>query len=130
MPLKHANYKTCPLCEEKLKLAHEDLGYWFHNRVKPYWPDAHISWSHRDKENQERAFKEGKTTLHFPDSLHNKLPAMALDLFQINEKGLAVWDKMFFGGLARLIKNEGWQIRWGGDWETFKDYGHFEMNNK
>lgn len=123
----HTSDPVCPLCEEKLAQVHPDLAAWYRTEVKPRHPDAHVSWGYRDKVSQEAAFEDGKTKLHFPKSAHNKLPARALDLFEINAAGIATWEPRFFSTIAARNKIDYPHMIWGGDWKTLGDGDHFEL---
>lgn len=123
----HTSDPVCPLCEEKLATAHPDLATWFRTAVKPNYPDAHVSWGYRDQADQEAAFQDGKTKLHFPNSAHNKVPARALDLFQINAAGVAAWQPLFFAAISDRNKLDYPHIIWGGNWKTLGDGDHFEL---
>lgn len=123
----HTSDPVCPACEEKLATAHPDLAAWYRTSVKPKYPDAHVSWGYRDQVGQEAAFEDGKTRLHFPNSAHNKVPARALDLFQINAAGSAVWEPRFFASLSDANKLDYPHIIWGGNWKTLGDGDHFEL---
>lgn len=123
----HTNDAVCPLCEEKLASAHVYLQTWFRNVVKPKYPDAHVSWAYRDQAAQEAAFADEKTKLHFPHSAHNKIPARAIDLFQINSAGVAFWAPLFFAALSASNKLDYPQIVWGGTFKTLGDGDHFEL---
>ena len=90
--------------------------------------DFMVIWGQRGKEDQEKAFTDGKSKAHWPESPHNKEPSMAVDLapFPID------WpDKARFILLAGMVLQEaakqGIKVVWGG---TFKsqpgDLGHFE----
>jgi hypothetical protein len=132
---KHANgIASCPSCEDKLKDAHPDLAEWFRGKVKPNYPHAHVSWSYRGKEDQEHAFLDGKTRLHFPLSAHNKHDdqgnpcALALDLFELDYNGMACWGWAFFRAIANAAQHDGIPIKWGGDFKTLGDADHFEWS--
>lgn len=101
--------------------------------------DFSILEGHRDKEKQDRYFKEGKSKLKFPDSKHNSLPSHAVDIapYPID------WnDRERFVYLAGIIKGIGhalgYNIRWGGDFnmnndlkdQSFNDLPHFEIREK
>lgn len=124
--LHHIHGEICPLCEQKLISAHETLATWFRDGVKPAYPSAHISWSFRDKSDQELAFLNGKTRLHFPDSAHNKSPSLALDLFQLDIGGNGLWDHEFFAALHTINAVKFPYIIWGGLWKSIGDADHFE----
>lgn len=134
---KHANgTPSCPACEDKLKEAHPDLAAWFRDSVKPKHNDAHISWSFRGKEDQEKAFVERKSKLHFPLSAHNKSDdignpcALALDLFELDFNGQARWSWGYFRTIAEECEQAGHPIFWGGHWEKLGDFDHYERAEK
>jgi hypothetical protein len=130
---KHANgVPACPLCELKLAEAHPDLAAWFRDSVKPANPAAHVSWSFRGKEDQEKAFLDNKSKLPFPLSAHNKSDdqgnpcALAIDLFELDYNGMACWPWAFFRKIADAAKAAGVPIRWGGDFKNLGDADHME----
>lgn len=121
----------CPLCNEKLQTAHSDLRNWF-RWVKGSFYDVHVSWAYRGKEDQEKAFTEGKSKLHFPHSPHNfevnKKPcSLALDLFQLTPKGVAKFDPVFYYKVYQMSQGSTAVIRWGGTWKSLGDRDHFEL---
>jgi hypothetical protein len=131
---KHVNgTPDCPLCEVKLQQAHPDLVKWFKEKVKPSFPAAHISWSYRDKANQEQAFLDGKSKLHYPLSAHNKCDdhgnpcAMALDLFELDFHGQASWPWGFFRDISNMNNKDACPIFWGGLWAKLGDADHMEL---
>lgn len=124
--MHHTTDSICPGCEEKLHQAHPVLVEWFHDSVKPTYPEAHVSWTFRDALDQDRAFKDGKTKLKFPNSMHNRIPARALDLFEI-KAGKAVWDEDFFAHLADSIELAKLPIFWGGHYKHLGDRDHFQL---
>jgi len=129
--MKHANGNPeCPSCEQKLTQAHADLVAWYRT-VKAAHPDCHISWSYRGKEDQEKAFSDRKSKLHFPMSAHNKSDdhgnpcSMALDLFRLDPGGQACWEWKYFNTIADECTQSGAAIFWGGHWEKLGDFDHF-----
>lgn len=131
--MKHTKEIICPSCEEKLKTANAYLCTWFLESVKPMYPDCHVSWAFRGMEDQEKAFKDGKSKLHFPLSLHNYTDekgyprARAIDLFQIDEIGRAVFSRKFYSLINDDIKKAELDIKWGGEFKSLGDFDHFEM---
>ena len=123
----HTSDPMCPLCEHKLEAAHDILKDWFKTHVKPKYPDAHVSWAHRNKDDQERAFADGHTILHYPHSKHNQLPSLAIDLFEIDDSGAAVWNPKFFLDLNADTELLGVPILWGGRFKKIGDADHFEL---
>lgn len=118
----------------KLKDCHEDLQSLFREVIKHF--DNAILTGHRDKEEQEYAFKQGHTQLRFPNGKHNKLPSKAVDSapYPID------WDDRerfhYYAGFVKgIAASMGLKIRWGGDWDQdtevsdnkFDDLVHFEL---
>jgi len=131
--MKHTNDgATCPSCEEKLKDAHPEIAEWFRTKVKARHQDCHVSWSFRDKANQNQCVAEGKSKLAFPMSAHNKSDdqgnpcALALDLFELCSNGMARWAWAYFRAIAEEAKADGISIKWGGDWKSLGDADHFQ----
>jgi len=109
--------------------------------------DFTIICGFRNKRDQEKAFKAGKSKKHWPDSKHNSQPSIAVDI--------APWDPSMRKGrggidwnnrdrfilLAGIIKGIAHKlniaIRWGGDWngdtfmggQKFVDMPHIELVN-
>ncbi len=112
----------------------------------------------RNKEDQEHAFKNGATRLHFPSSRHNTYPSEAIDIApywkeapHIRWGAVHEWAQypelkdqyqtfseynnaclQAFTMLAEhamdIAKEMNIALVWGGDWRTFKDYPHFEID--
>ena len=122
----HTSDPECSLCEQKLSLAHPELVKWFHD-LKGRHPDVHVSWSFRDAASQTQAFKDGTTKLQFPQSAHNKQPAMALDIFQIDDTGKGKWDPVFCAKVNEESLSLGYALKWGGQWKSLGDNDHFEL---
>ena len=124
--MHHTNDIECPLCNEKLKDAHLTLQDWFKS-LRASDTTLHVSWSYRDEANQEQAFNDGKSKCHFPDSPHNKIPSLAIDLFII-EDGIAKWPYDKFKEIADHIKDSGNAIIWGGDFKSIGDADHYQIS--
>jgi hypothetical protein len=126
----------CLSCDDKLKQAHPTIAEWFVKCVKASFPEAHISWSYRDKDNQNECFLAGKSKLQYPNSQHNKTDdksnpcAKALDLFRLDIANVGCWEYRFFKQIADKSKTDNSPIEWGGDWHTthgFVDQDHFQL---
>lgn len=97
--------------------------------------DCCILEGYRPKNEQDKAFHDGKSEKKWPDSLHNRQPSLAVDAapFPID------WnDKerfyLFAANVAAIAKRLGIGIRLGCDWngdgirnEKFIDLPHFEI---
>lgn len=91
--------------------------------------DLTVTCGYRNEQDQENAFKDGKSKLHFGQSKHNFLPSKAIDIcpypinWDTNDKR---WKEL--GALAkRCAELIGISIIWGGDYQSFKDYPHIEL---
>lgn len=120
--------------------CHEDLRRIADEAIKIF--DFSVVCGRRGKAEQEKAFAEGKTKLHYPQSKHNaEAPALAkaFDLCPYRDGKLQWNDREAFVFLAGVIKGialvEGIKIRWGGDFnrdnnlhnDSFVDFPHFEL---
>jgi hypothetical protein len=130
--MKHTNLEfPCPSCSQKLKLAHPYLQKWF-EQVKRRHPEAHISCAWRGQEAQDLAFKEKRSQLPFPLSKHNRVDAdgkpcaLALDLFELSDDGLAIFNPKWFARINAENEEDRARIRWGGTF-GFKDFCHYEL---
>lgn len=105
--------------------------------------DIIILCAHRDEEEQNKAYKEGKSKQVFGGSKHNRLPSQAIDASPWpipdnwgadNFKELAKFY-MLAGIIKGIASEECIPIRWGGDWNSdndfkdnnFDDLVHYEL---
>jgi hypothetical protein len=101
--------------------------------------DLSIIYGHRFQEEQDHLFREGKSKVQWPNSKHNSVPSMAVDIqpypYPTEEREL--WAALgFMAGLATAIGiQHGVTLRWGGDWDRdgdvtdnlFDDLFHLEI---
>lgn len=128
--MEHTADPVCLGCEKRLEWAHPYLQDWFRAHIKPQYPNTHVSWSFRGQEDQNAFYRDGKTKLIWPNSAHNHMEngaplSLALDLFQIDEDGVARWAPLFFAKLNAYNEAQGLKIFWGGRWKTLGDGDHF-----
>ncbi|RPJ80989.1 MAG: M15 family peptidase [Acidobacteria bacterium] len=100
--------------------------------------DFKVTCGHRSEADQEAAFKAGSSTKHFPDSKHNVMPSLAVDLapYPVDWKDTARLAKLA-GYLQAVADDLNIEIRWGGDWdgdgktldEKLIDMPHFELTS-
>lgn len=102
--------------------------------------DFAVIWGHRNKEQQNKFYKEGKSKIQWPNGKHNKLPSEAMDLAPVIN-GKISWDPqhhIYLAGVVLTVASEMLRIRirWGGNWDldlipitdqSFNDLGHFEI---
>jgi hypothetical protein len=128
----HTIDSVCPLCEQKLLTAHAYMRSWFH-QIKNFYPTCHVSWAWRGKEDQEAAFKEGKSKDHWPQSPHNRIDIFgkpeshALDLFQLID-GKAIFDPVFCAKIAAYSESLNLPVFWGGKFKNLGDFDHYQVN--
>ena len=118
----------------KLSTCDERLQDIFNEVVKTW--DCTIVCGHRNQIDQDKAYKEKKSTLKFPMSKHNQYPSKAVDVapYPINWNDVIAFA-YFAGYVKRVAHERGVTIRWGGDWDrdgfnkdqSFNDLPHFEI---
>lgn len=124
----------------KLSTCHIELQTLFYEVIRTF--DCQVLEGHRNEEDQNKAFENGKTKLKWPNGKHNSQPSMAVDVspypLNWNDTKRFYWFAGFVMGIAQRLKDEGKMthaIRWGGDWDgdkelndqTFNDLVHFEL---
>lgn len=131
--INHTADPTCLYCEIKLLSAHPELAEIFHF-IKSKFPDTHISWSFRNKYDQDLAVAAGKSNTPWPTSYHNKTSpdakacSQAIDLFQITkEKPQGEWSVEKCREIYDSIKEVYPFLHWGGNFHH-PDSDHFEIH--
>jgi peptidoglycan L-alanyl-D-glutamate endopeptidase CwlK len=87
-----------------------------------------IICGYRGKDDQEKAFNDGKSKAHFGQSKHNFKPSLAVDLAPCptNWNDIASFKKLA-DVILKVGNQHGIQLIWGGNWQSLKDYPHFEL---
>jgi len=126
--------KLGPSSVQRLSTCHSDLRLLFSEVAKYY--DLTIICGHRGKEDQEEAFRTGKSKVQFPNSKHNSEPSEAVDAVPYP---IDWYDKTrlyhFVGFVRGVAAQLGIKIRCGADWDgdfdfkdqNFHDIPHFEL---
>lgn len=123
---------------DRLNTCDKRLVDLFTEVIKHY--DCTVTCGVRTKEEQDEAFRTGKSKLKWPDSKHNvnspEQKSRAVDVIPCpidwNNKNAFYHFSGFVLGIAA---QKGIKIRWGGDWDgdknlknqTFFDLPHFEL---
>lgn len=113
----------------RLMTCHQDLIRLFMEVIKK--TNCTILCGYRGRDEQNKAFEEGKSKLKFPRSYHNRKPALAVDVapYPIDWK-----DTKRFEELAKVVKQTAKDLKinieWGGDWLAFKDMPHYQLRGK
>lgn len=98
--------------------------------------DFTILCGHRGEDEQEDAYRTGKSKVRWPDSKHNALPSVAVDIapFPVDWQDTARFARLV-GYIEHIAHQRGIKIRWGADWdmdgatkdERFIDMPHLEL---
>lgn len=90
--------------------------------------DCSIICGHRGEAEQNAAHENGFSRLKFPESKHNGLPSLAVDVapYPVDWQNLDRF-KVFGGFVLGVAAVMGLKIQWGGEWNSFKDYPHYEL---
>ena len=102
--------------------------------------DFSVLCGHRDKEAQNKAFKDGNSKLEYPKSKHNKIPSKAVDIAPYPYTNSTDMENIlryyYLAGIMKAVAtSKGIKLRWGGDWQGDNDFtnnlwddlAHFEL---
>ncbi len=122
------------LSQSKLETCHPLLQDLFNEVIKHY--DCTVICGHRSMEDQEEAFRGGKSKKRYPSSKHNLIPAMAVDVVPYPVDWNDFNRFYHFGGFVLAIARiKNIPVRWGGDFnqngnlkdDKFIDMPHWEL---
>lgn len=124
-----------PKSETKLKKVHPDLIRVVRRTARLIKDKSFgfiITCGVRTLEEQKKLLKQGATrTLNSRHIPGKDGYAKAVD-FAVTLDGKVRWDWPLYQRLSGIVKEaakqENVSITWGGDWKTFKDGPHFELN--
>ena len=112
--LKECDIRLQALCEKMLSRSDFDMT---------------ITCGHRNKEDQEAAFNEGRSNAHFGQSKHNSYPSKAVDIvpypinWDVNDRRWAMMVALAYD-TARIL---GIKIRCGAFFNGLADWPHIEL---
>jgi peptidoglycan L-alanyl-D-glutamate endopeptidase CwlK len=119
---------------ENLKTCEQDLQLVFNEVIK--YVDCSVLCGHRGKEDQNKAYDEGRSKVKYPKGRHNADPSRAVDVTPYPVDWKDRERQTLFAGFVLGIANQiGIKLRWGGDWDqdwevkdnSFDDFPHFEL---
>lgn len=92
--------------------------------------DFTVLCGHRDQTEQESAFAAGKSKEHWPNSKHNSLPSLAVDIapYPIDWNDLTRFQALL-EVVQRIANEQGIKVRFGRDFSTLHDWPHVELAN-
>lgn len=115
--------------ERNLKGVHPDLQKVMRRAAELHSPELTITEGLRTVERQRELVAKGASKTM--NSRH--LTGHAVDIAFIID-GVARWDWPLFAAAAKTIKKVAKEMKvpivWGGDWVSFKDSPHFELDRK
>jgi peptidoglycan LD-endopeptidase CwlK len=115
----------------KLFTCDKTLQTLFNEVIKEH--DCIILCGHRGEDDQEKAFDDGKSKLHYPNSKHNSSPSKAVDAapYHSDEPHIRWSDiddfKNFAAKVMEIANRLNIEVKWGGNWAHFHDYPHWEI---
>lgn len=99
--------------------------------------DFTIMCGFRGPDEQEDAYRTGRSKVRWPNSKHNRRPSVAVDLapFPVDWTDTARFARLA-GYIERIAHEQGIKLRWGGDFdrdgrtkgEAFVDMPHLEID--
>jgi len=89
--------------------------------------DCTVLCGFRNEADQETAFANGFSKVHWPNSKHNTFPSKAVDVapWPLDWKNTASFETLGTFVLSKA-KDMGIDIEWGGTW-TFCDLPHYQL---
>lgn len=125
---------------KQLKTCHPKLRILFNEVVKNY--NCTVLQGHRSEDEQNEYYRTGRSKLKYPESKHNHLPSLAVDVVPYfkNPPHIRWNDRIKFYHFAGYVKGISdrlhIQIRFGGNWDMddelhdqiFMDLSHFELH--
>lgn len=119
---------------DRLNTCHPSLQILFQTVVKTY--DCSVLQGTRTESEQAADFASGKSKLQWPNSKHNTMPSMAVDVAPYPIDFANTMQFYHFAGYVMAVaEGLGLKIRWGGNWtmdldlkaNQFPDLDHFEL---
>ena len=90
--------------------------------------DCSILEGHRSKERQNKLYDEKRTKVKYPNGRHNSNPSKAVDVTPYPVKWEDRERQTFFAGVVLgIARSMGINLRWGGNWDMYKENGKWEV---
>lgn len=129
------NYEYSDNSLEKLKTCNVKLVALAYYALKTSPFDLIIASGHRNRTKQNYAFEKGYSKAKYGQSRHNDYPSRAIDIYPYINGRLVNGDyqgdlekiKLMGKHILRCARDLNIKIKWGGHFDNFKDYPHFEL---
>ena len=90
--------------------------------------DCSVLEGHRSKERQNKLYDEKRTKVKYPNGRHNFNPSKAVDVTPYPVKWEDRERQTFFAGFVLgIARSMGINLRWGGNWDMYKENGKWEV---
>ena len=90
--------------------------------------DCSILEGHRSKERQNKLYDEKRTKVKYTNGRHNSYPSKAVDVTPYPVKWEDRERQTFFAGFVLgIARSMGINLRWGGNWDMYKENGKWEV---
>lgn len=122
-------YRFSLVSAHRLETCHEDIIRVFYEVIRVM--DCSVLYGFRNEHDQNMVFDRGFSQLMWDKSTHNKVPSEGVDCipYPVDYENLYAFHKL--AGIVLGVAHEiGIDIQWGGDWKTFKDLGHYQLNRR
>ncbi|RLI49790.1 M15 family peptidase [Candidatus Bathyarchaeota archaeon] len=127
-------YKFGTKSQQKIATCHPDLQDILDEAIKIV--DFTVLCGHRGEEEQNEYFHSGRSKVQYPNSKHNQMPSVAVDIapYPIDWNNIERFAQL--GGIIKGIAHtKGVKIRCGFDWDcdgditdhSFMDWPHIEL---
>ena len=122
------------ISERRLLTCHPDLINVMRTVIRDY--DFSVLCGHRTESEQHALYVKGRTEpgaivtyTDWPDSKHNGEPSLAVDIvpYPIDWNNIQRFHELA-GRVLEVAALFDLNVTWGGHWERFKDYPHFQLN--
>ena len=112
--------------KQRLSTCDERLQKVFNEVIKHV--DCSILEGPRSKERQNKRYDEKRTKVKYPNGRHNSNPSKAVDVTPYPVKWEDRERQTFFAGFVLgIARSMGINLRWGGNWDMYKENGKWEV---
>lgn len=127
-------YKFGARSQQKLNTCHNDIQEVLNEAIQII--DFTVLCGHRGQKEQNDHFHAGRSKVQYPDSKHNSMPSIAVDIapYPIDWNNIERFAQL--GGIIKgIAHSKGIKIRCGFDWDgdgditdqSFMDWPHIEL---
>lgn len=111
-----------------LAQAHPDLQRVMNEAIKT--TDFSVICAYRNKTDQNRAYRQGKSKAQFGQSPHNFTPSLAVDCvpYPLDWENIAAFEAMG-QAIMRAAERVGVSLEWGKYFTGLVDMPHFQLRN-